>query len=562
MPRLSALPRQAQIALIIVGASLALFLIATALERLLWRGEPLPGVRLSGVRVEGHSSEELLQAITTEAQRLESTPIVAVAGDERIELDPHAFGLDVDEQATHDAVLAAGRNGGPTDWLFGAVTRRLNDIQVDWQVQANDSLLDEGAAAVAEQVDRGPQNGRLSFEGGEVQPAAPQPGRKVIQPQLALLMTAEVTNQGQRELEMPFEEIPADVGQVDVDEVAAQAEQILSEPVALDVEGAAVELAPEELATAMTAEPKDGVLQLAIDQGALHKALAPKVQAIEQDPQDATFQVTGNGVTVIPSRNGRAVDTKQLAEAILAGQHQASVGFRAVPPSLNTEAAQGLGIEAPISTFTSAYPAGQARVKNIQRAAELLQNAVIRPGEQFSLNGALGPRTKARGFVGAPVIYDGEFTEDVGGGISQMATTMFNAAFFAALPIDTYQAHSYYISRYPMGREATVSMPAPDLKFTNNTDFGILVRTRATATEVTVTFYSTDTGVEVTATEPNVLETRQPEVEQTTDPEKVTEGHVGYDVEVFRVIKRPGQPEERERFFTRYDVQNTRVLAT
>jgi vancomycin resistance protein YoaR len=160
------------------------------------------------------------------------------------------------------------------------------------------------------------------------------------------------------------------------------------------------------------------------------------------------------------------------------------------------------------------------------------------------------------------VIHEGEFVEGVGGGVSQMATTLFNAAFFAGLPIDTHQPHSYYISRYPMGREATVSMPAPDLVFTNNTEHGILVRTRATGSEVTVTFYSTDTGVKVTAEEPRILATRQPEVEQTTDPEKVTEGHVGYDVEVYRVIEFPDGRVERERFFTRYKVQNVRVLAT
>lgn len=562
MPRLSVMPRQAQLALAIVGASLVLFLAATVLERVLWRGEPLPGVRLSGVRLEGQTSEGLKRAIGAEAQQLETAPIVAVAGSDRMKLDPHAFGLDVDEQATYEAVLAAGREGGLADWLFGAVSRRLNQIEVDWEVRADDKLLDAGAAAVAKQVDRGPQNGRLSFEGGEVRPAAPQPGRKVVQPQLALLMTAEVTDPDKRELQVPLQEVPADVSQVDVDEVAAQAEELLRGPVGINVQGTAVELSPAELATAMSAEPQDGVLRLTIDQRALHRALRPKVAGLEQDPQDATFQVTGNGVTVVPSRNGRAVDTQQLAEAILDGQREVQVSFRAVPPSLNTQAAQELGIEEPVSTFTSRYPAGQPRVKNIQRAAELLQNTVIRPGEKFSLNAELGPRTKARGFVDAPVIQEGEFVEGVGGGVSQMATTLFNAAFFAGLPIDTHQPHSYYISRYPMGREATVSMPAPDLVFTNNTEHGVLVRTRATGSEVTVTFYSTDTGVKVTAEEPRILATRQPEVEQTTDPEKVTEGHVGYDVEVYRVVEFPDGRVERERFFTRYKVQNVRVLAT
>ena len=114
-----------------------------------------------------------------------------------------------------------------------------------------------------------------------------------------------------------------------------------------------------------------------------------------------------------------------------------------------------------MSSFTTHHPAGQPRVKNIHRIADLLQNTVILPGERFSLNEKVGPRTKAGGFVKAPVIYEGEFTEDIGGGVSQFATTFFNAAFFGGYELVTHKAHTYYISRYPQGREATVPSPSP-----------------------------------------------------------------------------------------------------
>jgi vancomycin resistance protein YoaR len=207
-------------------------------------------------------------------------------------------------------------------------------------------------------------------------------------------------------------------------------------------------------------------------------------------------------------------------------------------------------------------------VSNIHRAADLLRGQVVEPGQRFSLNQAIGPRTAARGFVRAPVIDQGEFSEDFGGGVSQLATTTFNAIFFGGYKLVSFQPHSFYISRYPMGREATVSLPAPDLSFVNDTRAGVLIDTSYTDSSITVTFYGDTGGRVVRAEGPNVLATRQPtgEPEQVDDPElpagKVITEHAftGYDVEVFRVIEIPGQPPRRERFFTRYKSSNPKVI--
>jgi vancomycin resistance protein YoaR len=108
----------------------------------------------------------------------------------------------------------------------------------------------------------------------------------------------------------------------------------------------------------------------------------------------------------------------------------------------------------------------------------------------LSINGQIGPRTVEKGFVDAPVIANGFHESDIGGGVSQFATTMFNAAFFAGLDLESYQSHSLYISRYPFGREATMGFPSPDLKIHNPTKFGILVWPTYTNTSLTVALYS------------------------------------------------------------------------
>ena len=223
-----------------------------------------------------------------------------------------------------------------------------------------------------------------------------------------------------------------------------------------------------------------------------------------------------------------------------------------------------------MSTFTTRHNSGEERVKNIHRGADLINNVVVEPGATFSLNDALGPRTTERGFVVAPVFY-GEFTEDVGGGVSQLATTVFNAVFWGGYEDVDHKPHTIYISRYPMGREATINYPSVDLKFRNDSDAGVLIRTSYSANSITVTFYGDKAGKVVTEDGRKVLG-EQP-IEQryfdcpgpagldkdnvcarlgAGESRLVENGHGGMDVEYYRVIERPGEEAVRERFSWRY----------
>ncbi|MFT4036498.1 MAG: VanW family protein, partial [Patulibacter sp.] len=150
-------------------------------------------------------------------------------------------------------------------------------------------------------------------------------------------------------------------------------------------------------------------------------------------------------------------------------------------------------------TFTTYHPAGQPRVTNIHRIAQAVDRAVIAPGEDFSLNGIAGERTKAKGYVEAPFIAGNKIEPSIGGGVSQFSTTMYNAAYFAGLPILVSQPHSLFIDRYPAGRETTLNWPTIDLQWRNDTGAPILVRTSYTETSVTVTLYGHNGGRRVQA---------------------------------------------------------------
>lgn len=159
--------------------------------------------------------------------------------------------------------------------------------------------------------------------------------------------------------------------------------------------------------------------------------------------------------------------------------------------------ADGSLITEPVAEFTTNHPCCESRVTNIQTMADFLRGKYLIPGETLSINDYVGPRTREKGYVSAGAIRSGYMTEELGGGVSQFITTLFNAAFFGGLDLDEYQSHSIYFSRYPYGREATLSMPGPDLVITNSTDHPVLIWPTYTDTSITVTLYSTK-NVEVT----------------------------------------------------------------
>jgi vancomycin resistance protein YoaR len=204
-------------------------------------------------------------------------------------------------------------------------------------------------------------------------------------------------------------------------------------------------------------------------------------------------------VSVTPSKSGTAccgpAAPALLKAALLdhtAAAAPVNLPLKTVAPARDEDAARKLGVIEPIGAFTTNHAAGEPRVLNIHRIADLIQGQVINPGATFSINDFVGQRTAAKGFVDAPVIDEHyNFSTDIGGGISQFATTIFNAAFFSGLDIPSYFMHGIYISRYPYGRESTISYPGPDVRIRNNTPYGVLIWPTYTDTSITVTMYST-----------------------------------------------------------------------
>jgi vancomycin resistance protein YoaR len=480
-------------------------------------GHALPGTTVARVDVGGLDRDEIAAALSDLEQQREHGELTLTAAQSRELVAREDLGVDLDLEATADRAVAAGRSGA-FGWLLGPLLGG-QERTVAPVVEVDTAALEDQLDELAAELDRMPSPGGFLIDGTEVTPGPPLPGR-VIERDATRRQLLQALRDGVDEpVDLPLETVEPPTTQADVDEVVAAARTALAAPYSLTLGQEAVTIAPEQLAPLLGAPFDDGGLRLSVDTGQLRELVAAQAAEIDRPARSASFAVDSAAhldaqgdvtwspqpaqVSVQPGAVGRAVDvdaaTDRLAEMIGTAERSAPLPVREVVPPLTTEQAQAAGVTHAIGTFTTYFRAGEPRATNIRRIAEIVDGTYLPPGETFSLNEAAGRRTRARGFVADGAIVDGELTDEVGGGVSQFATTLFNAAFFAGLPILEHQPHSFYISRYPAGRESTVYFGAIDVKFRNDTGHGIVVDTSSTPSSVTVTLYGDNGGRTVRA---------------------------------------------------------------
>ena len=410
-----------------------------------------------------------------------------------------------------------------------------------------------------------------------------------VQPDLAATaVAAAVATPGPDVITVPVGVDPPRTDAADLEAVAARARAALEAPLTLTAGDQVIVLQPTDLAPLIgAAEERDGeasILVLDVDPDDANAALAPFAEQLDIAAQsarfeiasahatfdtkgDATFRPQPADVQIVPGVDGRrfnsVVAAVQLSELLSTPIREAELQLQVVRPTTSGDDLSVLGVTHLLGTFTTYHDCCQPRVSNIHRIADILDGTVVEPGRQFSINTIVGERTPEKGFVAAPAIYQGELRDEIGGGISQFATTSFNAIFFAGLPLDSWHAHSLYISRYPMGRESTVHFPLIDIAFTNDTGHGILFDTSYSSTSITVSIYGADDGREVSAVmhggtnyTPFPTRYRENSALAPGTSRVIQSGTQGFDVHFERIIRRGGD-EVVEELMTRYQPKPT-----
>jgi len=540
-------------ALVFVGIGLT--------ERVVYSGAILPGVEIEGVEVAGLDEADAGEAVAAFAETVETEPIPVTAGDAELALDPAAIGVEVDDVAAVREARLVGRSGNPVEQTVGSILRRFRSETVPLEITWGDAALDYTVDVWAAEADTPPVDGDLTFDGATVTEVPPVDGSVIDRDAARELLRDAIRSPERGTVTLPMITSTAPVTSAEVARAAEEARALLAEPVTVTTPATSFTIEPEILGRTLTTRVEGDALLLGIDPLALYAALGPGVVFVETTPVEASFEVHPDAtVSVIPSQVGRSIDLTQVGDAILAGQRVVTASFTEKQPEHDTAWAEALNITERIGTFTTQHPCCASRVTNIHRAADILQNQIIEPGETFSLNDTLGPRTVERGFVEAGAIAEGnKFVEDVGGGVSQIATTLYNTVFFSGMEDVSHTPHSLYISRYPMGREATVNYPNLDLKWRNSSGSGVLIRTAYTDTSITISFYGNSEGRVVTSEEPTVT-ARYPAGSETKLtpflPKGTTETEDAYDgfsVVYARTITQPGSEPVRQEWTWRYD---------
>ena len=402
--------------------------------------------------------------------------IVVSASGQRGALDPARSGLRLDTRASV-AQAGAGRSWSPTRmWNYLVGGGHYNAL-----VDVDSKKLHTAVESFAKKVNQPAKEGRITFRGSEPVAHYPKDGTKVDEDAATdQLQSAFLRNNAVVPLKV--RQVEPEVTKQDVSNAMDHfANPAMSGPVMFELGGEDVVLRPETYSDALAIKPEHGKLAPVLHHKRLLAELRPRMQGISAAPKNATVKLVNGNPRVVPGKKGATFDAQQVTHQFLSkvvqhGQNRTMELRKVVAqPAFSTADARGLKIKERVSQFTTYFPYEAYRNINQGRAAELMDGSVIKPGQTFSLNDTVGERTKANGFTKGYIIDNGVYQEDFGGGVSQVATTTFNAMFFAGLQDVEHKTHSFYIDRYPIGREATVAWPYVDLKFKNDTPYGVLI---------------------------------------------------------------------------------------
>jgi len=459
-------------ALVLAGAFVLILLltgVAFAFDQAVTAGKVARNVSVGGRNVSSASKAGLADILAEVDRRYASTEVLVAdteqAGDS-FTTDAGTIGLRVDPVATAAEVMAVGRTGS----LPGRWWSWLNSFR---STRRSDLALSVDRAAVARVVvDKGkkgedpPTEASIDLDrSGRFVGLAGKAGQGIDPTELADDLLKAAKRGTPIKVNVRRGGLGPRFSKADAEALARKAEALVARPLPLMAEGTTANLSVGTLRSLLSSAPGPKELELRVDEAAAAISAEKALSKAGNPPVEPTFTIeANNAIVLVPGTSGRGCcgpDAGKIVGAAILQRPPGPVGLSLVDkkPKLTNEQAAGLGVKEQVSTFSTRHACCQPRVTNIHQIADLVRGQVIPPGQSFSINEFVGPRTTEKGFVIDHVIEDGRFAEDVGGGVSQFATTLFNASWFAGLEFGEYQSHSLYISRYPKGRDATLGFP-------------------------------------------------------------------------------------------------------
>ena len=513
-----------------------------------------PGTTVLGVAIGGMSPEEAVTTLDQTVGTKLNRKLEISAGDQVFELRPRAAGISLDAQATVDSETGRGFNP------LSVITDLIGSREVDPIISVDQDLLAESVGSIAEVVNLNPVEPNLTVTKNKIDLVQGSDGLEIDRVALGEEMVAAV-GEPRSIIQAPLEVTPPRVASADATSAELLAKQAVSNPVTVVVGDVTATIQPDTIARALSFTIQGNQLSPELDGAILHASIANRLKKAEQPGRNASFKIKGGKPVVVPSVVGTGVSDAELATSVL-GVLGADPGERTVPvtlgtrePELTTAAAQQLGINDKLSSFTQDFVYAPYRVTNIGQAARYVNNTILMPGEMFSMNDTISERTVKNGYTVGTIIGPGGVFEDaLGGGVSAATTAVWTAAFFAGMERTDTRAHSLYISRYQPGLEATVAWGIFDMKFTNDSPNAVLIKTKMTNSSMKVTFWGTREYDAIEAEFGERVNLKKPKkVVVTSKKCSPQAGIEGFTITVDRVFIKDGEEVKREPMTTVYN---------
>jgi len=464
---------------------------------LMFAGSPqkLPaGATVAGVSVGGLTADEAVRQLSDRFEALRRTPVTFTAGPREFQARPNEIILDVNWRAAVETARRQGDGFAPVRGLR-RLGRRFFGGDITPPVRAYDAVLTHRVEQFASRIDRPRREAAVRLRGLRPQVVPGATGRVLQRDAAARVIVRSLVTLSRSTTALPVRITLPTVTAAELAPVAAQVETAVSGPVQL-VRGETRWRLPRWRIAKLLDLPEKGATTLTIGGPGADAYFARFRRRVDREPRDAEFVVADNDISIKPALAGLGLDVDAARKAILAAalspaERTARLLVERVAPERTTREAKAMGITGLVGGYTTYYGGDPNRIHNVQLVAQLVDGALIAPGSEFSFNTTTGDRSAERGFREAPVIINGELQNGIGGGVCQVSTTVFNAAFDAGISIASRTNHALYISHYPQGRDATVNYPDLDLKFFNDTGKWLLLRTFVGSSALTVKLFGT-----------------------------------------------------------------------
>ena len=565
---------------------LALIIMWTLGFQLLYAGRIFPGVSVAGVDVSGLTPSDAAVKLNQTLSFPISGKILFRDGEKAWVASPAELGLVFDPSSSARTAYDLGRKGG----LFGALSGQVRAAGAGAEVPPA-IIFDQRVAfqylnQIATQINQPVTEANLVLEGTNVVAAPGQVGRELKMDATLIYLGAQLQTFSDGEVPLVIQELQPQI--LDVSAQADAARQILSQALKLVIPNAGPNdpgpyIYNEQVVANLLGVQRtpEGGVQVGLTQTGLRDILVPVKNQVDRQPANAKFVFnddTRQLDLMEDSKVGRTMDMeasiKAINEALLRGEHTASLVINEAQPEVaGTATGQDLGITQLLWEETSYfYGSSEERRQNIEAAAARFHGVLVAPGATFSMGETMGDVSLENGFAEALIIYGGRTIKGVGGGVCQVSTTLFRAAFNAGFPIVERYSHAYRVSYYEQmagggvdprlaGLDATVYFPLVDLKFKNDSPYWILMETYMGSNSLTWKFYSTSDGRTVTwdTTGPtDVVAAPPPSFEENPDLGKNQMKQVdwaanGADITVTRTVTRDGGVLFQDQITTHYE---------